>query len=210
MLSWERIWSRVTSLPAVMGGSSEYADITMQYLNNPRHNAISSEGIDVDRDLFNSTTPEQFGRRLAQVINSYLLVGQVYLTAMQADSNFKSEYNITTPAEVSNLVEVYTVHWLWISLFLVASLILLASGIVSIAFAHIAIGPETLGYASAVVRDSKYIDLPAEAGKKQAFEVVKMMGQKRLRYGYVDSVTEDGQPLVGVGLESETEGIHKR
>lgn len=91
-----------------------------------------------------------------------------------------------------------------------ASLILLASGIVSIAFAHLAVGPETLGYASAVVRDSKYINLPVEAGKKEAFEVVKMMGQKRLRYGYVDSVAEDGQPMVGVGLESETGDIHKR
>ncbi|KAI1056593.1 hypothetical protein LB507_001444 [Fusarium sp. FIESC RH6] len=209
MLSWERVWSRVSSLPGLMGGARNYADITMRYINNPRLNAISGETVKADGGLLNSTIPEQFGRRLAQVLNSYLLVGQVYNTAMQGDSNFNSKYNVTTPAEVGNLVEVYNVHWSWVSLFLMASLILLASGIVSIAFAHLAIGPETLGYASAVVRDSKYMNLPAEAGKKEAFEVVKMMGQKRLRYGYVDLVAEDGQPLVGVGLESETGDIHK-
>uniref|UniRef100_A0A4E9E9A1 Uncharacterized protein n=1 Tax=Gibberella zeae TaxID=5518 RepID=A0A4E9E9A1_GIBZA len=110
---------------------------------------------------------------------------------MEVDPIFNG--SITVPVEKSNLVEVYTVHWSWTILFLVSSLILLASGIISIVFAHLAIGPEVLGYASTVVHSSKYVELPAEAGKKEAFEVVKMLGQKRLRYGYVDSVAEDGQ-----------------
>ena len=120
-----------------------------------------------------------------------------------------SDFNTTVTGERTNLVEVYIVNWSWSVLFLVSSLILLASGIVSIMFAHLAIGPEVLGYASTVVHSSKYVKLPAEAGKKEAFEVVKMMGQKRLRYGYVDCVAEDGQRIVGVGLENETGDIHK-
>ncbi|CEI63662.1 unnamed protein product [Fusarium venenatum] len=146
-----------------------------------------------------------FGRRLAQVINTYLLVGQVYGTATEADSNF--EYNITAPVEVGNFVEVYTVDWTWMALFVVSCVILLASGIASIVFAYLAIGPEILGYASSIVRDSKYVNLPAEAGKKEAFKVVKIMGQKRLKYNYIDSVAEDSQPLVGVGLKNETNSI---
>jgi hypothetical protein len=207
-LSWEIVWSRVSSLPALMGGAQEYADIMMQYLNNPDLNAVSNRVVGEDANLFKSITSEQFGRRLAQVINTYLLVGQVYQTAMEADSSFNS--NITVPVELGNLVEVYTVHWSWLALFFVSCVILLASGIISIVFAHLAIGPEILGYASSVVRDSKYIDLPLEAGRKEAFEVVKIMGQKRLRYGFMDSVAEDGQPLVGVGLETETGNIKKR
>jgi hypothetical protein len=191
-----------------MGGAQEYADIIMQYLNNPDLNAVSNRVVGEDANLFKSITSEQFGRRLAQVINTYLLVGQVYQTAMEADSSFNS--NITVPVELGNLVEVYTVHWSWLALFFVSCVILLASGIISIVFAHLAIGPEILGYASSVVRDSKYIDLPLEAGRKEAFEVVKIMGQKRLRYGFMDSVAEDGQPLVGVGLETETGNIKKR
>ncbi|RGP72375.1 hypothetical protein FLONG3_6771 [Fusarium longipes] len=208
MLSWENVWAYVSSMPALLGGTKEFADITMQYLNNPRLNAITGKDIDADKDLFLSLGPEEFGRRLGQVINSYLLLGQVYKTAMHADSKFN--YSVTVPAEVSNLVEVYTVNWLWTSLFLASSVILWASGIVSVVFAHLAIGPEILGYASSVVRDSKYIDLPSEAGRKEAFDVVKMVGQKRLRYGFIDSATGYSQPSVGVGLESETGDIHKR
>jgi hypothetical protein len=127
---------------------------------------------------------------------------------MQINHDFN--FNITVPAERTDLIEVYIVNWSWTILFLSSSVVLLVSGVVSIVFAHLAIGPEVLGYASSVVQNSKYVELPAQAGKKEAFEVVKMMGQKRLRYGYVDSVAEDGQPLVGVGLESETGDIHQR
>jgi len=208
MLSWETVWGRVTLLPTLLEGNSDNADIVLQYLDNPRRNAVNSRSIGDDASLFNSTTPEQFGRRLGQVINTYLLLGQGYQTVMGVNPGFN--FSVTVPAERSNLVEVYTVHWSWTILFLASSLILLASGVVSIVFAHLAIGPEILGYASTVVHSSKYVELPVEAGKKEAFDIVKMMGQKRLRYGYVDSVAEDGQPLVGVGLENETRDIHKR
>ncbi|KAM0230831.1 hypothetical protein ACHAPO_008887 [Fusarium lateritium] len=172
-LSWETVWSRVSSLPGVMDGPRQYADIAMRFLDNPLISPVSDKGVVQESELFESITLEQFGRRLAQIINTYLLVGQVYGPATKADSNF--EYDITAPVEVGNLVEVYNIDWRWMALFVVSCVILLASGITSIVFAYLAIGPEILGYASSVVRDSKYIDLPAEAGTKEAFEVVKIM-----------------------------------
>jgi hypothetical protein len=207
MLSWEVVWSRVSSLPVILGGSREYPDIVMRYINNPHIDEVPSTATEEDKNMFKSVSPEQFGRRLAQVINTYLLVGQVYQSAMKADANFVS--NVTVPIQVGNLVEVYTVHWSWMALFILSCAILLASGIVSAAFAHLAIGPEILGYASSAVRDSRYIDLPPELGKKEALDVTKMIGQKRLKYGFINSAAEDGRQLVGIGLESQIEGIHK-
>ncbi|KAH7006568.1 hypothetical protein EDB82DRAFT_553009 [Fusarium venenatum] len=204
-LSWETVWSRVSSLPRVMGGARVYADIAWRYLDNPLLSPVSNLGVVQESELFEGITLQQLGRRLAQVINTYLLVGQVYGTATEADSNF--EYNITAPVEVGNFVEVYTVDWTWMALFVVPWVILLASGIASIVFAYLVIGPEILGYAFSIVRDSKYVNLPAEAGKKEAFKVVKIMGQKRLKYSYIDSVAEDSQSLVGVGLKNETNSI---
>ncbi|KAG5792438.1 hypothetical protein H9Q69_008514 [Fusarium xylarioides] len=96
-LSWERVWSRVSGLPGIMGGSALYADITMRYLDNPVLNAVTNQGLEENTNLFKDVTPEQFSRRLAQVINTYLLLGQVFETAMQADSNFN--FNITAPAK---------------------------------------------------------------------------------------------------------------
>ncbi|CAG7557799.1 unnamed protein product [Fusarium equiseti] len=209
MLNWALIWSRVSKLPTFLDGYPRFADATLQYLSNPRLNAVTGKGIgaDIEFELFNKTTAEQFSCRLGQVINTHLLLGQVYKSAVQMDQVF--DFNTTVPAERTELVEVNIVNWSWTILFLSSSVVLLVSGVVSIVFAHLAIGPEVLGYASSVVQNSKYVELPAQTRKKEAFEVVKMMGQKRLRYGYVDSVAEDGQPLVGVGLESETGDIHK-
>lgn len=207
MLSWEVVWSRVSSLPAILGGSREYPDIVMRYINNPHIDEIPATATEEDKNMFKSVSPEEFGRRLAQVINTYLLVGQVYQSAIKADANFIS--NVTVPIQVSNLVEVYTVHSSWMVLFILSCAILLASGIVSAAFAHLAIGPEILGYASSAVRDSRYIDLPPEFGEKEALDVTKMMGQTKLKYGFINSAAEDGQQLVGIGLESQIESIQK-
>ncbi|RFN50620.1 hypothetical protein FIE12Z_5124 [Fusarium flagelliforme] len=208
MLNWPLIWSRVLDLRTLLDGDSSSADAILRYLSDPRLNAVTRTDIDADLKLFDKTTAEQFSRRLGQVINTYLLLSQVYQSAMQLDQ--VSNFNTTVTAERTYLVEVYVVNWSWSVLFLISSLLLLASGIVSIIFAHLAIGPEVLGYASTVVHSSKYVELPAEASKKEAFEVVKIMGPKRLRYGYVDTDGVDGQPLVGVGLESETGDIHRR
>ncbi|KAF5678617.1 hypothetical protein FHETE_1169 [Fusarium heterosporum] len=169
MLSFERIWRYVSSLPSVMGGTLEYPDIVMRYLNDPLHNDIHTSAVEEDKYLFKAVSAEQFGRRLSQVINTYLLVSQTYKYAMQADDKFES--NVTVPVEVGNLVEVYALEWSWMALFITSCTILMASGIASGVFAHLAIGPEILGYASSAVRDSRYMDLPPNVGMKDALEI---------------------------------------
>jgi hypothetical protein len=101
---------------------------------------------------------------------------------MQADAPF--EQNVTVPIKVSNLVEVHAVKRTWMALFFASCTILLASGIVSAVFAHLAVGPEILGYASSAVRDSKYMVLPPELGAKDALEVTKIIGQNKVKYGF--------------------------
>ncbi|KAI6765578.1 hypothetical protein HG530_006648 [Fusarium avenaceum] len=205
ILSWETTWGWVSSLPSVVEGTLEYPDIVMRYLDNPQRNDMYPGAAEEDKYMFKGVTPEQFSRRLAQVINTYVLVSQVYQSAMQADAPF--EQNVTVPIHVSNLVEVYAVNWKWLSLFFASCAILLASGIVSTVFAHLAIGPEILGYASSAVRDSKYIDLPPELGTKDALEVTKIIGQRKVKYGFTEEMSQDGQSFVGIGLESKIEGI---
>lgn len=52
--------------------------------------------------------------------------------------------------------------------------------------------PEILGYAYSSLRDSKFIDFPPVVGRMEAIEVTKMIGQKRVKYGVTDSVSEEG------------------
>ncbi|KAH7191725.1 uncharacterized protein B0J16DRAFT_236977, partial [Fusarium flagelliforme] len=131
MLNWPLIWSRVSTLPTFIdSGDQTFADATLQYLSDPRVNAVTGMGIGADIELFNKTTAEQFSRRLGQVINTHLLLGQVYKYAMQVDHDFN--FNTTVPAERTNLMEVYIVNWSWTILFLPSSVVLLVSGVVSI------------------------------------------------------------------------------
>jgi hypothetical protein len=182
MLSWETTWGWVSSLPSVVEGTLEYPDIVMRYLDNPQGNDMHPGAAEEDKVMFKGVTPEQFGRRLAQVIDTYVLVSQVYQSAMQADAPF--EQNVMVPIKVSNLVEVHAVKRTWMALFFASCTILLASGIVSAVFAHLAVGPEILGYASSAVRDSKYMVLPPELGAKDALEVTKIIGQNKVKYGF--------------------------
>jgi hypothetical protein len=70
-------------------------------------------------------------------------------------------------------------------------------------------GPEILGYASAVIRDSKHVNLPSGTDRMNGLEISKMLKNQRVRYGLTD-VTHDGQGVAGVGLENETTRINGR
>ncbi|KAF5026758.1 hypothetical protein F66182_1177 [Fusarium sp. NRRL 66182] len=214
MLSFPTIWNQVTeTFPAMMGQGATFgqvfADTAMRYLDDPRLANITTE-VD-DEYILSKVDQGQFSRRFSQILNTYMLLSQLYRYAPQgsADADAIFEPRVTTPVRVSNLVQVYAVDWLWIAFFFASSAVLFVSGLTSVVFAHLALGPEILGYASSLVRDSRYIQLPPEAGRKEATDVTLMMGQQRIRYGFTDAVSEEGRPLVGVGLEEQIQGIKR-
>ena len=112
-------------------------------------------------------------------------------------------YNVTADATTTTLVEVYVVSTLWISLGILSSCVLFLGGLLSVVFRHLATGPEVLGFASTVIRDSKYVSLPLEMGRIGGLDITKAMKGQRVRYGLTGTIQE-GQWSAGVGLESET------
>ncbi|RGP71954.1 hypothetical protein FSPOR_3069 [Fusarium sporotrichioides] len=208
MLSFPDIWSWVTrGLPEGVKGQS-YADNTIRYLNNPEVTSFTVGDEEEEGKLLSNTTEKQFGRRLSQLLTTYVLLGQLnqYTSQGSSDITARFEPNVTVPVDFSTLKEIYVVHWSWMALFSACCVVLLASGITGVMFAHLAAGPEILGYASSVVRDSKYVSLPSIAGEKEALEVTKMVGQQRFRYGFTNA-TSEGRPLMGIGLEDQIQGI---
>ncbi|KAM0235134.1 hypothetical protein ACHAPO_005929 [Fusarium lateritium] len=208
MLSFPDIWSWVTrGLPVGIQGQS-YADTPIRYLDNPTVTSFTVGDEEEEGKLLSNITAKQFGRRLSQLLTTYVLLGQLNQYTSQGNSDIAARFepNVTVPVDVSTLKEVYVVHWSWISLFTACCAVLLVCGIIGTIFAHLASGPEILGYASSVVRDSRYVSLPPTAGQKEALEVTKMIGQHRFKYGYT-SATSEGRPLMGVGLEDQIQGI---
>lgn len=205
-LNFPRVWGRISEfLPILTGvGSSYRPDMVVQYLNNPVLNNMTLTDTD---EMFKEINNEVFSRRLSQVMNTYLFLSQVLLSAPGGSwGDSALQYNITTPVATIVLIETYSINSSWMAAGLVSCAVLIIGGILSVILRHMVAGPEVLGYASSVVRDSKYITLPFESDKMNGLDISKMMKKQRVRYGFTDS-TAEGSLLVGVGLEEETTRI---
>ena len=202
-LSFPQIMNIVSYyLPVATGSMSGRADLSLQYITSPQSGAIiNSVGI----EYFTNTSDTAFSRRLSQLLNTYILISQTEsaISGGSIDPDASFQYNGTVPAEVGNLVRLYIVSKLWVVICFVSCLVLLICGIFSVVFTHLASGPEILGYASTILRDSKFFDLPPETGGMMALNITKAMRHERLRYGFT-YLTRRGQRLLGVGREEDT------
>ncbi|KAJ4228132.1 hypothetical protein NW759_004215 [Fusarium solani] len=200
-------WASV-GLPLAAGRSSSgKADLSMKYL------ADSKSGHTVEtiyRDAFEGVSDALFSSRLSQLSNTYLVLSQIDMETQNIVDGMPSfSDNVTEPAQVSHLVQTYTIPKLWIALCFVSCIVLLCSGVLSVVFTHVADGPEILGYASTAVRDSKSLELLPEVGSMTAIDITEMMREERLRYGMMH-LTRKGKRVLGVGREAETEQIKDR
>ncbi|KAI8681698.1 hypothetical protein NCS55_00422400 [Fusarium keratoplasticum] len=205
------------SFPAVFRWISKYmplatavrnsgvCDLALQYMDEP---ALDTMNNDVSYSLIN-IDEEMLSLRLSQVLNTYILLGQMYLRAVGSTKTsiwVKDKWNVTTPVGVVNLVEVYSVTGLWMGFCIFSCIALSASGILSVFFTHLASGPDVLGYASTLVRDSRYIQMPPETGQMGGADMTVEMRDMRVRYGFTGQNSK-GQVWVGVGREKETKRI---
>ncbi|KAI8711696.1 hypothetical protein NCS52_01433900 [Fusarium sp. LHS14.1] len=179
---------------------------SLKYIQNPSTIDMGLEAI----PALQNVTHELFSYRLGQLINSYLLIGQVFPSILDGsiDPDAVFEPNITVPIEVTNLLEVYHVSRAWAGTFIFSCIVFLAGGTLSAVFIHLAGSPDVLGFVSTVVRDSKHMDTPPEAAKMDGLDLTKSMKTKRIRYGLVHGTSET-EPLFGVGPEEDVEKIEK-
>ncbi|KAM0342916.1 hypothetical protein ACHAPU_009120 [Fusarium lateritium] len=206
-LSFPQIFQYVSGEWPVTTGSGMIGrtDLSLQYLTAPKHEGfISSLGV----DFFKNTSNFDFSRRLSQLLNTYLLLSQTSTTSLvgSLDPDVTFLYNVTVPVLVENQVQLYVVSKRWIILCFVSCTLLLISGCLSVVFTCLCSGPEILGYASTVIRDSKLHDLPPETGSMMAIDITKAMRNERVRYG-LTTVSRGGRHWLGVGQEELTRRI---
>ncbi|RSL54818.1 hypothetical protein CEP54_009674 [Fusarium duplospermum] len=179
---------------------------SLKYIQNPSSVDMGSQ----TNPALENVSQEMFSYRLGQLINSYLLIGQVFpgILGGSIDSDAVFEPNITVPVEVTNLLEVYHVSLAWTGTFMFSCILLLLGGVLSVVFVHLARCPDVLGFVSTVVRDSKHVDTPPEAATMDGLDLTKSMKMRRIRYGVVHGVSEV-EPLLGVGPEETVEKIKR-
>lgn len=155
-----------------------------------------------------------FSVRLSQVINSFILAEQLGLSANPqfAKSTMFSGgtehpsgiHHKNATADTTNLITVYRISWPWMLLCILSCTVLAAAGIFGVMYAHSGSGPNLLGFASTMLRDSKYIDMyspDANIGYMEGSELARLLKNKRIRYGRVRGCST-GDTL-GIGREEE-------
>ncbi|KAK1829561.1 hypothetical protein QBC39DRAFT_413233 [Podospora conica] len=88
---------------------------------------------------------------------------------------------------------IFVIDWRWVTVLVVSAAALLIIGVVSIILESFLIAPDVLGYASSLVRNSRYLHLPKTAAKP-------MSGPEKARtIGSVSVMIQDVKPDKAVG-----------
>ncbi|CAM1509498.1 Fc.00g032370.m01.CDS01 [Cosmosporella sp. VM-42] len=206
-LSFPLIFSYISGrLPRATNhrSTNSQADLSLNYIQNPSVLDVGKLYTQKSRLALENVTEEVFSYRLGQLINTYLILSQVFIDTPSGstDPNASFEPNITLSVDVENIVEVYHISKPWIAACIVSCFLLLISAVLGVVFIHLADGPEVLGYVSTVVRDSKYLDMPSEAGRMNGIDLTNSMKERRVQYG-LTHLAQEGQSLMGVGRQED-------
>jgi hypothetical protein len=163
------------------------------------------------KPVLHEVVPADFSRRLAQLINTFLTVAAFDIGSRHVDNTERSIMEPNTTAAGVNAwnTDVYRVPLVWTVLSLVTGAVFLVGGVASIVFTHLSHGPEVLGFASTVVRDSKFMELPPGADAMSSMDLTREIGHRRVRFGYSDGA-EGGGRVLGVGPVEEMAHIRGR
>lgn len=201
-LSFPLIFERISlNLPQAAGDSKSRTDLSLNYIKySSAFKTITGGTVGLE-----SIAAKVFSFRLGQLINSYLLANQIPVENLMAGNgnlHADSSAHETATAKIHDLARFYYVPRFWAAISYISCVVLLVSGVLSVVFAHLASGPEVLGFASTVIRDSRYMDLHPDIGRMNGVDIAFVLKDQRVRYGYTH-LTRRQRPLVGVGRQEE-------
>lgn len=204
-LSFPAIFDFVSrELPLSVGGSPAFkSEISLYHLADPGLKQLRSE----DYCIMEKVTAKDLGTRLSQLLNTYLLLSQLSFDIAEWNvENATAEAKITVAAETRVPTIKFQISAIWSTLFLVSSVVLFAAGISSVVFKHGTTGPEVLGYASTVLRDSRFFVVPREHRWLDGIELSRKMKTERLQFGSIQD-PGGGERLIGVGHQQSTDRL---
>ncbi|KAF6802924.1 hypothetical protein CSOJ01_11249 [Colletotrichum sojae] len=191
-------------LPRTIGGSASYQkEASLYYLQDPTLRGLKGS----EENFLGNVTAGDISVRLAQLLNTYLQLSKLYVNVAGGSAEGAAfEPNITTAAKSARDVVLYDISGPWAALCLAASAVLLGAGLLSVVFKHKAKGPEVLGHASTVLRDSRYVDLDPGSKWMDGMKLSRSMKGQRIRFGLVRT-KDNGEQMIGVGSQHETDRI---
>ncbi|KAK1975711.1 hypothetical protein LZ30DRAFT_668132 [Colletotrichum cereale] len=205
-LSFPKVFNPVSKyMPRTVGGQMTFrTEYSLCYLQDPSRKGMRSQETQILKDL----TAADLQVRLAQLLNTYLMLGQLSFQVFPGGPDSAiSQSNQTVAGETRTSRKVFKISDIWAFLCLLSGTVMLGAGLMGVLFKHWARGPEILGHVSTVLRESKYMDFPPDAAWAEGLDLSRDIKGVRIRYG-VTILTTDGKPLVGVRRQEETEPLN--
>lgn len=122
--------------------------------------------------------------------------------------------NITAPfvgalaeATFSNVTEVYRPSYVWVTILIIASTILLVVGVVGIIFDRMAKAPDVFDPAAAWTYDNRYLGVPETGTTLDRLDRVRLLKGVVVRVGDVQAKSETGK--IGLGWIGNTGKVKK-
>jgi hypothetical protein len=184
--------------------SADQPSLTERYIWNPDPTAMDNLDPQNGFDL-SSISQTDFTQRLAMAINTFWTIG---FAPMYITGGLTHYPNKTTGVSVLNTTGMYTsINYVytydpaWLSILFICSGILLLAGMAGVIWESRTIGPNVLGFASSIVRHSKYIDVPKASSTMSGPERARMMGNVKVMMQDVKACDEVGRIALGTVSE---------
>ena len=173
-----------------------------------------------------SVSPKDFGDRFGQLLNSYMyasmwnstpyilgapfsgiektLVGgnAASFTLANSPSDLAAlianqTAAFTVPASLTTKAPVYYVYISWLTVFLIATLVMLGANIVGLVYSRKTIVPDYLGYVSSLAKESQYIRMPDVGVNMDGMSKARLVKDVKVRLGDVSGNVEERERLMG-------------
>ncbi|KAG9233550.1 hypothetical protein BJ875DRAFT_543673 [Amylocarpus encephaloides] len=184
----------------------------------------TSLGMNQGQTPLMDVSPKDFGDRFGQLLNAYLYASQWNSTPYLLRAPFEGIENVVTggnaasfvpatPTDLTAMIQnqtaaftvrtstttktpVYNVYYSWLSMFLLATLVMLAGAIISVIYENKTIIPDYLGFVSSLAKDSEYIKMPDAGINMDGLDKARLVKEYKVRLGDVSDI-EEGRGLIG-------------
>jgi hypothetical protein len=224
LFSYPEVFNGLSSLLPRSTQQLDHIDLFQNYLFNPFSNTFIQSALwpsfttpPSESRLLNISV-QDFSYRLGSLINAFMegsmLNSTAYLTGDA--STLPSQQAATSPtaltAQIDSLspaltittnstlpgVEIYTISWPFLSVYLLSSLMIPLAALVSVIFSRLTLTRDYLGYVSSLARESQYVTFPNGGVGLDGLQRTRVCREMRVKLGDVGDV--DGGYSIGTGV----------
>ena len=190
------------------------------YLQNTSTSFIlGHSGLNPVPASLDSVSGFDFGQRLGQLLNTYLLGSQTFSAVAGGQSTIGLDYISRDPDGLANTSqssprnttatltqshEVYVCSWGWLAVLLIATFVMLTASLLAMWWdIHTQI-PDILGYCSSLTRDAPYLNLPG-GNTLDGLERTRLLKDYRITLGVVEGSADEDVGHIAVAPAGSAE-----